>query len=157
MTFETLNYFTELNLPAYDFKVRNLGDQRQIYDLLRKKFVFLTPEEWVRQHFINFLISEKKYPASLIAIEHRLKIHSLVKRADLVVFNRFGNPWMIIECKSTVVDISEDTLYQAARYNMKLNVQYLVLTNGMQHYCCRYDDKELIFLDDLPGYPDKTI
>ena len=147
-----MNNFTELNLPAYDFKIRDYGDQRQIYDLLRKKFVALTPEEWVRQHFINFLNVGKKYPASLIAVEYHIKVNSLAKRADLVVFNSYGNPWMIIECKAPAVNITEDTLYQAARYNMKLNVQYLVLTNGLQHYCCKYDDKELVFMDDLPDY-----
>lgn len=142
----------QLNLPTYEYKIRTAGQSKQIFDLLRKKYVVLTPEEWVRQHFIQFLISEKKYPASLMSVERGLKINSLQKRTDIVVFNKFGNPWMIVECKSPTIEITEDTLFQAARYNMSLNVQFLSLTNGLEHYCCKIEKKSIVFLDDLPEY-----
>ncbi len=142
----------KLNLPVYDFRLRSVGQRKQIFDSLRKKFVPLTPEEWVRQHFVQFLVQEKKYPSSLMAIEKGLKVHVLKKRTDIVVYNRFGNPWMIVECKAPEVEISEDTLFQAARYNMTLNVNYIALTNGMEHYCCRIDEKEIVFLEDVPEY-----
>lgn len=142
----------QLNLPAYEFKIRTEGQSKQIFDSLRKKYVVLTPEEWVRQHFIRFIVNEKKYPASLLGIEKGVKVNTLDKRTDIVVFNKFGNPWMIIECKSPMVEISEDTLYQAARYNLSLNVQYITLTNGMEHFCCKVEDKQLIFLDDFPWF-----
>lgn len=141
-----------LNLPPFHYKFRTAGQSKQIFDSLRKKFVSLTPEEWVRQHFIQFLINEKKYPASLMSIERGLKVNTLQKRTDIVVYNKFGNPWMIVECKSPEIEISEDTLFQAARYNMKLNVQFISLTNGMEHYCCKMEESKIVFLDDLPEW-----
>ena len=143
---------TDLNLPSFPFKIRTEGQNKQIFDSLRRKYVALPPEEWVRQHFVQFLIADKKYPSSLIAVERGIKVNGLQKRADVVVFNRFGNAWMIVECKAQGIAISEDTLYQAARYNMALNVSYLVLTNGMEHYCCRMKEKKVEFMDDLPEY-----
>jgi type I site-specific restriction endonuclease len=143
---------TGLNLPPFEHKIRTAGQSKQIFDSLRRKYVALTPEEWVRQHVIHFLVDGKKYPANLISVEKGLKVETLDKRTDLVVFNRYGNPWMIVECKSPDTAISEDTLYQAARYNMTLRVRFLVLTNGLEHYCCQVDDREITFLDDLPPY-----
>jgi type I site-specific restriction endonuclease len=120
--------------------------------LLRKRYIVLTPEEWVRQHFIQFLISEKNYPVSLMSVEKGLKLNTRQKRTDIVVFSNFGNPWMIVECKSPMVKITEVTLFQAARYNMSLNVQFISLTNGMEHYCCKIGEGKIEFLEDLPAY-----
>jgi type I site-specific restriction endonuclease len=142
----------QLNLPPYDVKLRTVGQSKQIFDSLRRKYVLLTPEEWVRQHFIRFMISEKKYPASLMSIEKGLKLNTRQKRTDIVVFNQFGNPWMIVECKSPTVEITEDTLFQAARYNMTMNVQFISLTNGMEHFCCKVEKNAIVFLEDLPEY-----
>lgn len=142
----------QLNLPSYEFQFRNDGQSKQIFDSLRKRFVELTPEEWVRQHFIRFLVEEKKYPASLISVEHGLKVSGMQKRTDLVVYSRSGKPMMIVECKAPEVEINEDTLFQAARYNMTLKADFLVLTNGMEHYCLRMLENNFEYLEDLPSH-----
>jgi len=141
-----------LNLPEFPFKLRTVGQSKQIFDALRRKYVALTPEEWVRQHFISFLITDKKYPASYISVERGLKINTLQKRTDIVVHDRSGKPWMIVECKSPDVEISEETFYQAGRYNIGLQVSYLVLTNGLSHFCMRLRQQETVFEDDLPVF-----
>ncbi len=143
---------SDLNLPPFPFKIRSSGQSKEIFDLLRRRYVALTPEEWVRQHFVQYMIRSKGYPAALIAVEMGLTINGLRKRADLVVYNSFGNPWMIVECKAPGIRLSEDTLYQAARYHSGLNVRFLTLTNGMEHYCCAIDGREIKFLEDLPDY-----
>jgi type I site-specific restriction endonuclease len=142
----------QLNLPPYDFKLRTVGQSKQIFDSLRKRYVPLTPEEWVRQHFIRFLIDEKKYPAALMSIEKGLKLNTSQKRTDIVVFNEFGKPWMIVECKSPTVEITEEALFQAARYNLTMNVQFITLTNGIEHFCCKVEKDSIVFLEDLPEY-----
>ena len=141
-----------LNLPAAEFRIRKTETSSQIFDIVRRRFVALTPEEWVRQHFIRYLISEKKYPASMLGIEMKVKVNTLSQRADIVVFNSFGNPWMIIECKSPDIVLDENVFYQAARYNLPLNVQFFVVTNGMEHYCLAFNGSEFIYLEDLPEY-----
>jgi hypothetical protein len=144
--------FAELNLPSFQFRMREEGQRKQIFDSLRKRFVALTPEEWVRQHFLRYLTEVKKYPASLISIERGVKIFSGNKRTDIVVHSRQGKPWMIVECKAHDVPVTEDSLLQAARYNMALQASYLVLTNGMEHYCCSLQNRLIEFMDDLPEY-----
>ncbi|MBL7929399.1 MAG: type I restriction enzyme HsdR N-terminal domain-containing protein, partial [Bacteroidia bacterium] len=144
--------FSELNLPSFEFRIREEGQRKQIFDSLRKRFVALTPEEWVRQHFIRFLTEAKRYPASLINVERGVKIISGTKRTDIVVHNRHGKPWMIVECKAPDMPVTEDALLQAARYNMALQATFLVLTNGMEHYCCTLQNKQIEFLDDLPEF-----
>ncbi len=143
-----------LNLPTYLFKIKSEGQRKFIFDSIRKKYVVLTPEEWVRQNFIQYLINEKKYPSSLIAIEMALTLNKLSKRTDIVLFDRQGNPVIIVECKSPKVKITQDTFDQIARYNMKLKVNYLIVTNGITHYCCRmdYEDNTYSFLKDIPDY-----
>ena len=143
-----------LNLPAHDFKLKHEGKKTQIFDSIRKKFVTLTPEEWVRQHFIQYLISEKKVPASLIAVEMGLKYIELNKRSDIVIYNKEGNPVLLVECKAPDVKITQDTFDQIARYNMTLKVKYLALTNGISHYYCLIDrdNNSYSFLLDLPVY-----
>ena len=147
---------TTLNLPSYSFKFKELDQRTQIFDPIRKKYIFLTPEEWVRQNFIQYLIQEKQFPKSLIAVEMGLKYNKMQKRGDVVVYNKSGNPMVIIECKSTKVKIAQDTFDQIARYNMVLKVQYLVVTNGFNHYCCTmdYEKKSYLFINEIPNYCD---
>ena len=144
----------QLNLPAYNFRIIKKNEKPFIFDDLRKKFVALTPEEWVRQHFIRFLIDVKHYPASLIAIEKQLVINGLKKRCDAVVYSRNAEPLMIIEFKATTVSIDQQTFDQAAVYNSKLKVDYFIISNGLKHYCCRLDKNVLQynFLDDIPDF-----
>ena len=144
----------QLNLPAYNFRIIKKNEKPFIFDDLRKKFVALTPEEWVRQHFIRFLIEVKHYPASLIAIEKQLIINGLKKRCDAVVYNRNGEPLIIIEFKAATVSIAQQTFDQAAVYNSKLKVDYFIISNGLKHYCCRLEKDVLQynFLDDIPDF-----
>lgn len=144
----------QLNLPAYNFRIIKKNEKPFIFDDLRKKFVALTPEEWVRQHFIRFLINVKHYPASLIAIEKQLVINGLKKRCDAVVYSRNAEPLMIIEFKAITVSIAQQTFDQAAVYNSKLKVDYFIISNGLKHYCCRLDKNVLQynFLDDIPDF-----
>lgn len=125
----------KLNLPICQFRLKEQGNKKQIFDAVRKKFVALTPEEWVRQHFVHFLISQQKISAGHIAIELPVNVNGLSQRADIVVHNRQGRAAMIIECKAPSVAINKAVFDQAARYNMPLNVKYVVVTNGLQHYC----------------------
>jgi type I site-specific restriction endonuclease len=141
-----------LNLPDFSFKVRELDNAQQIYDSVRKQYVSLTPEEWVRQNFIRFMVDVYQYPASLLSVEKMVKVNNLSQRADIVVYARDAKPWMIVEVKAHSVNISQDTLFQAARYNQVLNVPYLVLTNGLEHFCLFNTGKELLFLDQLPEF-----
>lgn len=147
----------QLNLPPLDVKISQQGDDAFIHDLIRNKPVVLTPEEWVRQHFLNFLISVKKYPKGLISVEKSSGNKDVMNRTDIVVYNEFGNPWMIIECKADDVAITNDTFYQALRYHMNLNVQYIVVTNGMEHYCVSLRENDFVFMDDLPEYEKQRI
>lgn len=147
----------KLNLPEYTFRLQKSEKGIRIFDALRKKFVALTPEEWVRQNFIRFLIGEKKYPVSLIAVETGLKYNKLKKRCDITVFDRKGEKYMLIECKAPEVKISQDTFNQVAAYNTggKSHTRFLAVTNGMKHYCCELSDaegKEYRFLKDFPDF-----
>ena len=145
---------TNLNLPTYNFKIKSKENKLYIFDTLRKKNMLLTPEEWVRQNYIQFLIQEKKYPKSLIAIEKQLKINNLTKRTDILIFDKNGNPDIIVECKAPNIKITQDAFDQIARYNLKLQANYLIVTNGLQHYYCEMDHKQkrYNFLQDIPNY-----
>jgi len=144
----------KLNLPPYSFKIKSKENKLYIFDMLRKKNVVLTPEEWVRQNFIQYLIVEKKYPKSLIAIEKQLKINNLNKRTDILIFDKNGKTNIIVECKAPNVKITQETFDQIARYNLGLNANYLIVTNGLQHYYCKMDHrlKKYNFLSDIPDY-----
>jgi len=144
----------KLNLPSYTFKLKNSENQRYIFDNLRKKFVVLTPEEWVRLHFVQYLIIEKKYPESLIGIEKQLIFNNRKKRTDVLIFNTNGNPDIIVECKAPSIKITQATFDQIARYNLKLKANYLIVTNGLQHFYCKMDfeNETYIFLKDIPDY-----
>lgn len=144
----------KLNLPNYKFNIKSNENKTLIFDKLRKKFLVLTPEEWVRQHFVSFLIEEKKYPISLIALEKQLVINNRTKRTDILIFNSLGNPYIIVECKAPSVKITQDAFDQIARYNLKLKADFLVVTNGLTHFFCKMDfeNETYIFLKDIPIY-----
>lgn len=144
----------QLNLPFYKFRIKSKENKPFIFDILRKKFVSLTPEEWVRQHFIHFLIEEKNYPVSLIGIEKKLIINGLTKRTDILVFNTEGKPYIIVECKAPSIKITQETFNQIAHYNLKLNATYLIVTNGLQHYYCTMDfvNETYNFMETIPNY-----
>jgi hypothetical protein len=144
----------KLNLPTYSFKLKSNEKHTLIFDNLRKKYFVLTPEEWVRQHYVQFLIQEKKYPISLIALEKQLTINNLKKRTDIVVFNTSGNPDIIVECKAPHIKITQETFDQIARYNLKLKANYLIVTNGLEHYYCKMDfeNEQYVFLKEIPNY-----
>src|SRR5262249_54832795 len=124
-----------------------------IFDIIRKKFVALTPEEWVRQHWLHYLIEEGKYPRSLIVPEMKIVLNDLSKRCDVVVHDRSGNPFLIVECKSPDVKISQKVFDQVARYNLTLKVKYLIVSNGTQHYGCKIDFEKMnyAFIENLPA------
>lgn len=144
----------KLNFPPYSFRFKNNQNKIAVFDDLRKKFVILTPEEWVRQHTVKFLESEKKYPLSLINVEKQLKVAGLTKRYDVVVFEPEGNIHIIVECKAPKIKITQDTFDQIARYNLSLKANYLMVTNGLEHYFCEmdYENETYIFLQQLPDY-----
>ena len=144
----------KLNLPSYSFKLKSNENKTLIFDNLRKKYVVLTPEEWVRQHFVRFLIDEKKYPVSIIAIEKQLTINTRKKRTDILIFSSDGKPDIIVECKAPNIKITQETFDQIARYNLKLNANYLIVTNGLEHFYCKMDfeNETYIFLEDFPSF-----
>ena len=143
-----------LNLPTYPFKIKSSENKFFIFDIIRKKYVNLSPEEWVRQHIIHFLMKEKNYPSSLIAIEKKLTVNTLTKRTDILVFNKNGQPFIIVECKAPSVKITQESFDQIARYNLKLNANYLVVTNGIEHFFCEMDfeNERYVFLESIPKY-----
>lgn len=143
----------ELNLPFYEFKISDETPAR-IYDAIRKKYVILTPEEWVRQNFMQFLLCKKKYPASLLLIEKTLSVHKMRKRCDAVVYNNLGNPLMILEFKKPDIPINQKVFDQIARYNIALRVKYLTVSNGLNHYCCSIDFEKnsYTFIEQIPEY-----
>ena len=142
----------QLNLPKVALKTKSVEGTIQVFDVIRKKYFVLTPEEWVRQHFIHYLNNEKNYPMGLMGVEKMVKYNALKTRADIVLYTTEGKAKMIVECKAPNVKITQDTFNQIAKYNFKLKVPFLVVTNGMQHFCCRMDYKNnsISFLDDIP-------
>lgn len=143
-----------LNFPAYRFRLKSLGDKTLIFDGIRKKYVVLTPEEWVRQHVIRYLVTEKKYPASLISVETPHKYIRMNKRSDVLVYDRNGNTLMLVECKAPDVVITQKVFEQVSVYNMTTQAVCLVVTNGMQHFCLAAGAgaKPAHYLDRMPDY-----
>lgn len=143
-----------LNLPPYPFRITERNGQFFLFDEIRKKTLLITPEEWVRQHFIQFLVVQKKYPKSLIQLEGGLKLHGQSKRSDILVFNRSGEKILLVECKAPSVKITQAVFDQIARYNMVHHVSLLSVTNGLQHFYCKINFKEekYFFLEELPDY-----
>ena len=144
----------KLNFPDYSFRFKNSENKVSIFDEIRKKFILLTPEEWVRQHVVQFLLQDKKYPKSYINVEKLIKINDLSKRYDGVVFEPNGEIFLLIECKAPEVPISQQTFDQIARYNLVLKAKYLMVTNGLNHYFCQMDfeNEKYVFLKELPEY-----
>ncbi|AUS06620.1 type I restriction enzyme HsdR N-terminal domain-containing protein [Pseudotamlana carrageenivorans] len=143
-----------LNFPEYSFRFKSSENKASIFDPIRKKFVVLQPEEWVRQHCIQYLMEVKKFPKLLINVEKELIINSLKKRYDIVVFNTDGSIHLIVECKAPKITINQNTFDQIARYNLELNASYLMVTNGLNHYYCQMDFKNECyqFLENIPNY-----
>jgi len=144
----------KLNLPEFSFRIKTEEGKSFIFDSLRKKFVRLTPEEWVRQNFVQFLIGSKNFSAPLIAVETSIKVNNNPQRADLVVYNRVGQPLLIAEFKAPEVKIGQQTFDQIVRYNMQLKVPFLIVSNGLDHYCCKinYSDNSYSFLPEIPEF-----
>jgi len=144
----------KLNLPTYSFRIKNVENKTYIFDTLRKKNVRLTPEEWVRQNFVRFLIIEKGYSSSLIAVETGVTVNNHLLRTDMVTYNRKGVPVLVAEFKAPEVKISQQTFDQIVRYNMQLKVPYLIVSNGLNHYCCQisYEDNSYVFLPEIPSF-----
>jgi len=144
----------ELNFPKFSFRFKNKENKISIFDVIRKRFVILQPEEWVRQHCIHYLIDYKGYPKSLINIEKELIINSLRKRYDIVIFNSDGSIHLIVECKAPAININQNVFDQIALYNLSLNATYLMISNGINHYYCQMDFKKekYHFLKDIPEY-----
>ena len=143
-----------LHLPEYRFRLKKENNISYIFDEIRKKFIVLTPEEWVRQNLIQFLMQEKKYPRSLIKLEGGLKLNTLQKRSDILLFNKYGEKIMLVECKAPSVKVSQETFDQIARYNFIHRVKYIVVSNGLHHFCSEIDfEKESYkFLKEIPEY-----
>lgn len=143
-----------LNFPEYTFRFKSSENKTLVFDEIRKKFVVLTPEEWVRINTVQFLLKEKKFPKSLINVEKQLKLNNTTKRYDIVVFNNDGTIFLIVECKAPSVPINQLTFDQIARYNLALKAQYLMVTNGLAHYFCRMDfeNSRYVFLKEIPNY-----
>ena len=146
----------QLNLPPYEIKIREPDGRRTILDILRRKYVALTPEEWVRQHFVHFLIEQKGYPATLLANEVQLNVGNKLLRADSVLYGSDLHPRMIIEYKAPTVSITQKVFDQISVYNMLLKVDYLVVSNGINHYVCKmnYENQKYFFLREIPEYKD---
>ena len=144
----------QLNFPSYNFRFKNSENKVAIFDAIRKKFIILTPEEWVRQHVVHYLLEEKKYPKSHINVEKLLKVNDLKKRYDVVVFNPDGSIFILVECKAPEIKISQHTFDQIARYNLTLKAKFLMVTNGHNHYFCQMDfeNEKYNFLKELPVF-----
>lgn len=145
----------KLNLPSFNFTTKTTETNKTlILDIVRKKYVSLTPEEWVRQNFVRYLIDFKNFPKGLIAIEYTVNISHNKQRSDIVCFDRKGKAILIVECKAPNVNITKEVFEQAARYNMNLKTDFLILTNGINHYCCKidYNLNKVNYLNEIPDY-----
>lgn len=143
----------QLNLPQYSFRIKKQNEKLVIFDSQRKRYVALTPEEWVRQNFIRFLIEEKGYPAAYLAIEKQLNMNGMKKRCDAILYNEHALPFLIIELKAPNVAISQATFDQVAVYNAKLKVDFFIISNGIEHYCCKVN-LETARYEFFPEIPD---
>jgi hypothetical protein len=145
-----------LNLPAFVHKIKKKDDRLFIWDRIRKKYIVLQPEEWVRQHFIHYLIEVKKVPASLISLEYGQNYNTLSKRCDIVVWDADLKPLLLVECKASHVSIGEDVFFQASTYNTQLDVKFMVLTNGIVHHYFSKHISGFLVIDELPDYADMS-
>ncbi len=145
-----------LNLPDHGVKLRHDADGDRVWDPLRRKWLALTPEEWVRQHVLNHLVHDLGCPASLISLEHTIALNGLSKRADIVVHDRAAKPLLLVECKAPNMKVDQAVFEQAARYNLVFRVRFLMVTNGLTHYCCSVDHLTGA-VDFLPKVPDFAV
>mgnify|MGYP002348763475 CR=1 FL=1 len=149
---EFINQLPKLNLPEFSYRYQIREEQIYILDEIRKKFILLTPEEWVRQNFVKYLMNEKKFSPQFIRVEHRIKLDNLTKRCDIIIFDNKLQPYLIVECKSPDVVINQSTLQQIGIYNIKLKAKYLAVTNGLNHYYFNndFENKRIFQIDDIP-------
>ena len=148
-----------LNLPTYFFSIKEDKGKKYIFDEIRRRYVSLTPEEWVRQHIIKYLTEEKNFPRQLLSVEKGHHRNRLYKRHDVLVYDRTGKPVLIVECKAPDIEISQKVFDQASRYNEQYNAPYLLVTNGKKHYCCQIDpvNRSFVFLKDIPFFKDLSV
>lgn len=153
-TTDSANAICPLNLPPGQVRLRHSQRGDEVYDPLRRKWLLLTPEEWVRQHFTSFLQTHLSYPPSLMGNEIGIKLNGTLKRCDTVVHDRAGRPLMIVEYKAPSITLTQEVFDQIARYSLALNVRYLTVSNGLHHYCCRLDaaNRRYTFLREIPRY-----
>ena len=144
----------KLSFPNYEFRLKKIDEKRFIFDEIRKKYIELTAEEWVRQNCIKFLINEKKYKSQLIAIEKKIILNNLTKRFDIIAYDNNGDPNLLVECKAPNIAVRQETFDQILTYNRVINSKYLMITNGIIHYYCKIDniDNKINFLKDIPNY-----
>ena len=144
----------KLVFPTFKYKIRNENGKVAIFDIIRKKYIILTHEEWVRQHLIHYFINQMNYPKSLISVEDGLKVNKMQKRSDIIIYNRTGKLFMVVECKSTKIKLNQNSMIQLSTYNLKYNSEYLALTNGLQVYVCKmnYNEKKADYLTQFPPF-----
>lgn len=143
----------DLNLPSYPLRFRELDGKKQVFDVIRKKFVALTPEEWVRQNFLWYLLNDKELPSGWCKIENKLVFNGLTRRSDILICNSIGEPRIVVECKAPEVALSAEVMDQIVRYNWVLKAPYIIVTNGLRHIACHIDhqNKSYSFLQEIPG------
>jgi hypothetical protein len=143
-----------LNFPKYNLRIKSSENKTWVFDIIRKKYVLLQPEEWVRQNMVHYLLETKKYPTSLINTEKQLIVNNLKKRYDIVVYNSDGSIHILVECKAPSIKITQQAFDQIAQYNMQLNATFLIVSNGLEHYFCKmdYQNKKYIFLNEIPDF-----
>lgn len=144
----------KLNLPSFNYQLKQTDDATQIFDIIRKKYLVLTPEEWVRQHFVHLMINQFEYPKSLISLETGLLFNQLQKRTDIIVYDRNAKPFLLIECKAATVELSQNTFEQVCTYNQTVKAPYICITNGLKTLCCSVDldTNEVKYIDSLPNF-----
>ena len=142
----------KIDYPVPEFRMKKENNRELIFDESRKTWLKLTPEEWVRQNFIRYLIHKKNYPSSLVALEKKIMVGEMIKRFDILVFNKLHEPWMMVECKSTAISLNEEVLQQVLRYNIAMPVQYLVITNGTSCMAFKKIDNQLESLEEIPVF-----
>ena len=150
--FKDTKLFSPLNFPEFNFRLRKDKDQTQVFDVVRKKYVLLTPEEWVRQHVIWFLLQEKGFPAGLIEVEKQITLFNTTKRVDILVRNTTLDPLLLVECKAAEIPLQQKEINQLARYQIKLQAPYCMLSNGLNHVVLKLEGEKVEFLKELPAY-----
>lgn len=143
-----------LNLPPFNYKIKEIEGKTYIFDIIRRKYLVLTPEEWVRQHLIHLLINQYNYPKSLFRVEGGLKYNQLQKRTDIIIYDNSGNPFLLVECKSADVTINQSVVEQASRYNQTIRAKYVAVTNGLKTFCfeINFENGAIHQLKDLPVF-----